>query len=128
MEEKEVKTCLECGKRLGDEEKFCDRKCQDNFLYNTNLEVQARKKKNSKARYERIKNTPGFKADRRERFKKWREQNHEKHNKFMRDYMRERAKRLYHERREAGLCTRCGKEKSTGYECDGCKSKRRWMK
>lgn len=129
---KTITVCLDCGKELPPKKKvgrkslFCNTHCYHNWRYNTNIETRQRMREASKLAYLKQKDTPEFKSKRRKYFQSWREKNLEKHNKFMRDYMRERAKRLYHERREVGVCTRCGKEKSSGYECDECKSKRRW--
>ena len=82
--------------------------------------------KNALTYYNKNKHDPAYRKKATARFQRWRYLNHEKHNNFMREYMRKRSFRLYHERREAGICTRCGKNSTPMADCDECKSKRRF--
>jgi hypothetical protein len=77
--------------------------------------------------YQKYKDLPEFKKRSKERFYKWlaNPANKEKFKTHMRNYMRERSKRLYHERRAAGLCCRCAVPVIDYAECEECRAKRR---
>jgi len=118
--------CKNCGREIdykkykrGKRKSFCDSNCYENFRKEKN-------KANSRRRYESKKNDPAFQKKNQERFQRWYKVNKEYHKTYMRDYMRDRQRIQYHERREAGLCTRCGKNYTSMADCDECKSRRKW--
>ena len=71
-------TCQRCGIKIFQKtiklKKFCSIKCRSQF--------------NVIVRYERLKNDPDYKEKARVRFKEWYLKNKEKHNIYMKEYMR----------------------------------------
>lgn len=71
--------CPRCNKKFMKKRKrhkFCSEKCKNQF--------------NAGVRYEKLKDNPSFKLKAKKCFEKWRINNLEKHNAYMRKYMKER--------------------------------------
>lgn len=108
---KDKKTCSECGKK--------DSAYQsETKKFMLEIGICPACKKNKILGKE--KTCPECKAKGAKYKAKSREQDREKYNDYMRNYQRAQ----YQERKNKGICTRCGKRKVTkGSRCDYCKSK-----
>jgi len=124
-----VKNCARCNKEITGtaRKKFCSVRCTQNYYYHHSDKVRERNIRQSRESYQRNKDKPEVKLRTRERFKKWLSipENKIKFNEKMRNYMRKRNYRLYHERLDAGLCTNCGRSKERDITtCNKCTEQR----
>jgi hypothetical protein len=68
----DILNCIYCNQRLtGKKKKFCSIKCNQNWQYHFNPKARERVKKNTAKSYERIRNTPEYKAKRKIYFSNW---------------------------------------------------------
>lgn len=117
--------CLYCGKETT-RPKFCSNKCCQNNSYHNNPAQQARVKEYSKVYYKKNKDNQEYKDRAKKRFNKWLENNRAKFNDYMREYMKIKNRRIYHERKDAGKCTSCGGVRDRDIlTCNACNERRK---
>jgi hypothetical protein len=81
--------CKNCGdtikKGKGYGKYYCSVSCYSRYRYKNDEKERTRVKKNTKKRYERVKNTDEFKEQSKIRFKKWLNKNREHYNQYYRE-------------------------------------------
>jgi hypothetical protein len=125
-------SCKHCGKKIEYEQRaggrpreFCGTNCCSNWQYHNNPKANARVKAYTHARYQKIKNTPEYKAQRKACFNRWLAKNRARFNELMREpnRLRNRAMRII--AKKNGMCPRCFKRKKLKNMaiCKICKDK-----
>ena len=111
------RTCQECGTKFEEkgvgtkrEKKFCKALCKNRF--------------NSREDYNKKKDKPDYKKERRRVFKNWLSRNRKHFNDLMREKNRIRKRNNYHKFDKLGLCTSCGgvRDKVTNKRCKRCRN------
>ena len=105
-----MKYCLNCNKIFEGRIKYCSDKCKDRFLFKKNYY-----KNNSSASFRKI---------RREKFDKWRITKRDRFNEIMLPASKIWQTKVRLERKEKGLCLKCGKirDEPKYIQCSKCRT------
>lgn len=113
-----MRTCLKCGKEIGENERGNKKYCSEGCRLKTNA---------YHLYHTKYKFSADYKKKRKERLDIWRKENRERFNELLREPNRIKAAKNYARWKAEGLCVRCGKERAqeTACCCSRCASTER---